>query len=413
MSHPETISEIKARLIALNRHRNILLFERINATEIESEINTYRALLRDAISSINSVDSSGTSLPLIPVHVESAREIEKPSNTVSIPKQTAKLLETPKSPKSTDSNAMNKMNEMNVMSECTASLTSMSRSRSPIPRALKSGQIVIYCNHFRDSSRSERCGFHVVTPLKGNHNQCKHRCHILRNTQNVKGRRWITRSKNRHFKRCAICHGEDVCIRDVDREEEKSYFESHPLWVQSVNPSVDLTVEVPVEQRTESQKSTMQSMDSIQIKPVQSEGEKAMESNEKSGEMSVSEEETESQSSSEEEDKRTMTVQEIRALSLDEKIALAMYLLGDWNEDEDWCRYCGSRWSRGYESSPWGPYKLCSRHYNEWKLRKLDLTKWKYEPKEPINADENDDERCLVRMIQRKLNSGLYRALPL
>ena len=120
-----------------------------------------------------------------------------------------------------------------------------------------------------------------------------------------------------------------------------------------------------------------------------------------------SDEESEMESSSEEEN-RTMTAQEIRALSFDEKIALAMHLLGDWNEDEDWCRYCGARWSREYGPSPWGPFKLCMRHYGKWKRGRLDLSKWKQEPTEPINAEDNNDEMCLFRMIQRKLNTGIY-----
>ena len=33
---------------------------------------------------------------------------------------------------------------------------------------------------------------------------------------------------------------------------------------------------------------------------------------------------------------------------------------------QDWCRYCGARYSSNFTKGPWGPRTLCTIHYIEW-----------------------------------------------
>ncbi len=42
---------------------------------------------------------------------------------------------------------------------------------------------------------------------------------------------------------------------------------------------------------------------------------------------------------------------------------------------QDWCRYCGSRYSSNFTQGPWGSKTLCTVHYISWKQsRNLDLS---------------------------------------
>lgn len=51
------------------------------------------------------------------------------------------------------------------------------------------------------------------------------------------------------------------------------------------------------------------------------------------------------------------------------------------NYKGNWCRYCGSRFTKIFKKGPWGKVKLCYHHYISWKKKKLDLSKFKKEPK--------------------------------
>lgn len=53
----------------------------------------------------------------------------------------------------------------------------------------------------------------------------------------------------------------------------------------------------------------------------------------------------------------------------------------------DWCRYCGARYSSGWNRGPWGPRKLCTAHYVEWNQKgTLSLDEYPEEPTEPIGT---------------------------
>jgi len=55
----------------------------------------------------------------------------------------------------------------------------------------------------------------------------------------------------------------------------------------------------------------------------------------------------------------------------------------------DWCRYCGSRFSKTFKSGPWGKRKLCVHHFTSWKKKKLDLSKNKSQPIYPIDKSRD------------------------
>jgi len=91
---------------------------------------------------------------------------------------------------------------------------------------------------------------------------------------------------------------------------------------------------------------------------------------------------------------------EIEKLPFDDKVAMALGYRQQLIDKKDWCRYCGSTYSTGYQGSPWGPRKLCTRHYVAWKQSKeLDLSDYPTEPLKPIDCAANNDADNLVRII--------------
>ena len=82
----------------------------------------------------------------------------------------------------------------------------------------------------------------------------------------------------------------------------------------------------------------------------------------------------------------------------------ALYYRPKLNIRSHWCRYCGARYSCGYNKGPWGPNTLCTRHYTQYKkggIFKLELEKYILEPVEPIKPEENKDERSLMKIIKK------------
>jgi len=97
--------------------------------------------------------------------------------------------------------------------------------------------------------------------------------------------------------------------------------------------------------------------------------------------------------------KPRMSKKEIEEMSFEEKVTVALRyekrLIG-W---KDWCRYCGSRYSKQYGPSPWGDRKLCMLHSLEWTDIKLDLSRYDTEPKEVIDPTRNRDDAVLTQII--------------
>ena len=75
------------------------------------------------------------------------------------------------------------------------------------------------------------------------------------------------------------------------------------------------------------------------------------------------------------------------------------------SHDQDWCRYCGARYSSNFTKGPWGPRTLCTIHYIEWnQKKKLNLNLYKVLsfiknlPLKPINSSENTEINYLNNM---------------
>lgn len=68
----------------------------------------------------------------------------------------------------------------------------------------------------------------------------------------------------------------------------------------------------------------------------------------------------------------------------------------------NWCRYCGSRFTKMFRKGPWGKMKLCYHHFLSWKTNRLDLQKFKKEPREPIDKGR-DTEIKYLNLMQDKL----------
>lgn len=69
-----------------------------------------------------------------------------------------------------------------------------------------------------------------------------------------------------------------------------------------------------------------------------------------------------------------------------------------------WCRFCGTRYAKKFETSPWGENKLCCHHYEQYKKGKLKLDKYKNEPKAPIGKLKENELRFLNEFVK---NSGV------
>ena len=69
----------------------------------------------------------------------------------------------------------------------------------------------------------------------------------------------------------------------------------------------------------------------------------------------------------------------------------------------NWCRYCGSRASSGWNKGPWGTRTLCVVHYVKWHTKKtLTLTQWSNDiPTSPIAPGENTEFKYLAKMKLR------------
>jgi hypothetical protein len=65
-----------------------------------------------------------------------------------------------------------------------------------------------------------------------------------------------------------------------------------------------------------------------------------------------------------------------------------------------WCRYCGARFTQAFKKGPWGKYKLCFHHFVSWKKKKLDLSKHRKEPKEPIDKSRDTEIKYLNLMVE-------------
>lgn len=69
------------------------------------------------------------------------------------------------------------------------------------------------------------------------------------------------------------------------------------------------------------------------------------------------------------------------------------------HHDQDWCRYCGARYSSNFTKGPWGSRTLCTIHYIEWnQKKKLNLSSYKNLPMKPINVKENTELTYLNNM---------------
>ena len=68
----------------------------------------------------------------------------------------------------------------------------------------------------------------------------------------------------------------------------------------------------------------------------------------------------------------------------------------------NWCRYCGSRFTQMFKKGPWGRYRLCYHHFMSWKMKKLDLSHCRKEPKEPMDKGR-DTEIKYLNLMQEEL----------
>lgn len=65
---------------------------------------------------------------------------------------------------------------------------------------------------------------------------------------------------------------------------------------------------------------------------------------------------------------------------------------------QDWCRYCGARFSSNFTKGPWGSRTLCTVHYIKWMQKKtLSLSSYKELPKKPINPDDLNELLYITR----------------
>eukprot|EP00941_MAST-03F_sp_MAST-3F-sp1_P002345 g2345.t1 len=79
-----------------------------------------------------------------------------------------------------------------------------------------------------------------------------------------------------------------------------------------------------------------------------------------------------------------------------------------------WCRYCGARESSGWSRGPWGSKTLCVVHYVAWwQKKRLNLSKYKELPTEPINPDANTEPkyRKFLKKKERELKEARERAI--
>ena len=98
--------------------------------------------------------------------------------------------------------------------------------------------------------------------------------------------------------------------------------------------------------------------------------------------------------------KAKLNKDQIDQLSFDEKVAMALGYNQELIDKKEWCRYCGSIYSKEYEDSPWGPRKLCIRHHKAWhETKELDLSSYDKEPLKPIDGNANDDGDNLAQII--------------
>eukprot|EP00736_Rhodelphis_marinus_P008023 Rmarinus@m.21363 len=66
-----------------------------------------------------------------------------------------------------------------------------------------------------------------------------------------------------------------------------------------------------------------------------------------------------------------------------------------------WCRYCGARSSSSWRPSPWGSFKLCTVHYNDWSIRKR-LALPAEEPAKPIAPGKCTEKAYLYRVAEKR-----------
>ena len=72
-----------------------------------------------------------------------------------------------------------------------------------------------------------------------------------------------------------------------------------------------------------------------------------------------------------------------------------------WDVKSKWCRYCGSRGAYLWYDSPWGNYKLCKKHHDEWENEQIDINDID-EPKDikhAINPSDNQEKQYLIEII--------------
>lgn len=62
------------------------------------------------------------------------------------------------------------------------------------------------------------------------------------------------------------------------------------------------------------------------------------------------------------------------------------------NYKNDWCRYCGTRFSSNFTKGPWAPRTLCTVHYIDWSQKqKLNLDGYPNLPLKPIDISQNSE----------------------
>lgn len=69
---------------------------------------------------------------------------------------------------------------------------------------------------------------------------------------------------------------------------------------------------------------------------------------------------------------------------------------------QDWCRYCGCRYSSNFTQGPWGSKTLCTVHYISWKQNKtLDLSDYPDKPLTPIDPTNDQELKYLTTFAQK------------
>lgn len=69
---------------------------------------------------------------------------------------------------------------------------------------------------------------------------------------------------------------------------------------------------------------------------------------------------------------------------------------------QDWCRYCGTRYSSNFTKGPWGSKTLCTVHYINWNSGKiLKNGDFKTLPTTPINPDSEQELKYVTTFANK------------